>query len=555
MSAFFDYFTAVYDGRIVACQKMKKQAQRLLEAAAKPGKYHYDERIANKHVDFIEKFCRLPSGRIGQPFVLEPFQKARLQATFGFVDDKNLRQYREVNTIEGRKNGKTSEAAAVELDLLLNDEEGAPQVYNVATKHTQAMLGFNACYRMVRQSPELRSVVRKRQSDLYCPFNMGYIMALASNTKSLDGLDVSGATIDELAAIRNRDLYDLIKQAGSAREQPLIYVISTNGFVRESIFDAQYEYSAGVIDGTKEDERFLPFIYELDSPDEWLDESCWIKANPGLGTIKSYDYLKNNVEKAKQDPKFKPTVLVKDFNIPQTASSAWLTAEQANNTAVEWPGFDYCIGGFDAADSVDLNAATCYCARPDDPNIYTRQMYWIPQRVIDDAEKAGDRKERDAVPYSLWVQQGYMRTYPGTKVDKRVFLDWFCELRDNENLYPVYIFYDPWHIDDSLLREFKANFGENSMKPVRQGVISLSEPMKDLGVEFAEHRVIYQNNPVTKWCLYNTMKKQDINGNIQPVKTTDPRNRIDGAVSLIIAHKGFLDVRDQYVNLNEGVHG
>ena len=234
MSAFFDYFTAVYDGRIVACQKMKKQAQRLLEAAAKPGKYHYDERIANKHVDFIEKFCRLPSGRIGQPFVLEPFQKARLQATFGFVDDKNLRQYREVNTIEGRKNGKTSEAAAVELDLLLNDEEGAPQVYNVATKHTQAMLGFNACYRMVRQSPELRSVVRKRQSDLYCPFNMGYIMALASNTKSLDGLDVSGATIDELAAIRNRDLYDLIKQAGSAREQPLIYVISTNGFVRES---------------------------------------------------------------------------------------------------------------------------------------------------------------------------------------------------------------------------------------------------------------------------------------------------------------------------------
>ena len=70
--------------------------------------------------------------------------------------------------------------------------------------------------------------------------------------------------------------------------------------------------------------RFLPFIYELDDREEWDKEECWEKANPGLGPIKSYDYLRQMVQKAKADPTFKPTVLVKDFNLKQTAETAWL---------------------------------------------------------------------------------------------------------------------------------------------------------------------------------------------------------------------------------------
>ena len=142
---------------------------------------------------------------------------------------------------------------------------------------------------------------------------MGYIKALASNSNSLDGLDIHCATIDELAAIKNRDLYDLIKQGMAARAQPLLFTISTNGFVRDGIFDAQYKYAADILEGKAENEHFISFIYELDSITEWDDENCWKKANPGLDTIKSRDYLRQMVQKAKDDPSFKPTVLVKDF--------------------------------------------------------------------------------------------------------------------------------------------------------------------------------------------------------------------------------------------------
>lgn len=532
---------------------MKRVADMLLNQYASPQEFHFDYEIAKKHTDFIEKFCKQPTGRIATPLKLELFQKARMQAVFGFVDDNNLRQFNECLIIEGRKNGKTTETAAIEIDMLVNDGEGSPQIYNIATQREQAMLGFNAAHKMIRQSPLLSKHVKKRATDLYFPINFGFIKALASNTNSLDGLDVHCATIDELAAIKNRDLYDLVKQAMGARQQPLLFTITTNGFVRGSIFDSQYEYATNILEGKADNKRFLPFIYELDSIDEWDQEDCWEKANPGLGTIKSRDYLRQMVQKAKDDPSFKPTVLVKDFNMKQTAESAWLRFEDLNNEEkFDISKFGYCIGGFDAADSVDLNAAVAIFQRPNDPHVYVESMFWIPQAVIDEMDRSGNRRERDNAPYRLWIDQGYMRTCPGNKCDKRIFLDWFAELRDKNNIYTSYIGYDPWHVSDDLIRDFKMEFGKSSMIPVRQGTITLSDPMKNLAADFKAKRIIYQNNPIMKWCLINTEIKTDINGNIQPVKGIDARKRIDGVAALLDAYKVLQDKRDQYVNLNEG---
>lgn len=552
MTEFEKYFTSLVDGKIVACEKMKRVSDILLNRFYSPDEFHFDYDIAKRHTDFIEKFCKQPSGELGGPLKLQLFQKARLQALFGFVDDNNLRQYNECLIIEGRKNGKTTETAAVENDMLVNDGEGSPQIYNIATMLDQAKLGFNACHKMVQQSPLLRKHIKKRASDLYFKHNFGFIKALASNSNSLDGLDVHCAVIDELAAIKNRDIYDLIKQAMGARRQPLLFCITTNGFIREGIFDKQYEYAKNILENKATNKRFLPFIYELDNPNELDKEECWIKANPGLGTIKSLDYLREMVQKAKDDISFKPTVMVKDFNIPQTGESAWLKYEELNNEETFDIKFDYAIGGFDAADTTDLNAAKAICMRPNDEKIYVRQMYWIPQSVIDEQNQKGDRKERDNVPYSLWVEQGYMRTCQGNKCDKRIFLEWFKELRDEEDLYTLFIGYDPWHIDDSLLHEFEMEFGKNVMIPVRQGVITLSQPMKDLAADFQAHKVVYNNNPIDKWCLYNTNTKADINGNIQPIKALDARKRIDGTVALLCAYKVLQDKMNQYINLNKG---
>lgn len=549
MNDFEQYFTAIGNGKIVACEKMKRAADMLMEQYLNPTEFHFDKDVANRHTDFIEQFCKLPTGKLGQPIKLELFQKARLQAVFGFLDDNEIRQFNEVLIVEGRKNGKTTETAAIELDMLVNDKEGSPQIYNVATMLDQAKLGFNAANKMIMQSPLLRKHIKKRAADLYCHLNMGFIKALASNVNSLDGLDTHCGVIDELAAIKNRDIYDLVKQSMGARRQPLLFCITTNGFVREGIFDRQYEYASNILYGKAQNKRFLPFIYELDNINEWDKEECWIKANPGIGTIKSYNYLSQMVQKAKDDDSFKPTVIVKDFNLKQTSESAWLRYEDFENITTFSGSFRYGIGGMDAADSVDLNAAKALCMRRDDPKIYIRQMYWIPQSVLDQQETTGDRKGRDNVPYQLWKEQGILRTVNGNKVDKRVMLDWFCELRDMEDIYILYIGYDPWHIDDSLIREFQSEFGEKSMIPVRQGVITLSQPMKDLKADLQAKQIIYNDHPIDKWCFFNTTVKTDVNGNIQLVKGLDSRNRIDGTAALVDGYKVLQDKMDEIQSL------
>ena len=545
MIEFEDYFGKILDGKIVACEKMKRVSERLIERYLAPDEYHFDHSIAKRHTDFIETFCKLPSGDVGQPLKLELFQKARLQALFGFVDDNDLRQYNECLIIEGRKNGKTTETAAVEIDMLVDDKEGSPQIYNIATMLDQAKLGFNAAVKMVRQSPMLSANIRKRTADLYFDKNFGFIKALASNSNSLDGLDVHCAVIDELAAIKNRDIYDLIKQAMGARRQPLLFCITTNGFVRDGIFDAQYAYASAVLDGTIKDDRFLPFVYELDSVEEWDNPKMWIKANPGLGTIKSKDYLEQMVSKAKSDPSFKPTVMVKDFNMKQNPVTAWLRFEEIVNEEtfdMQKVSNSYAIGGCDLSATTDLTCATLLIRKPNDENIYVLQHYFLPQSKIDFLEQT---KSKEA-PYKLWSEQGWLTINEGAAVDYSNVTKWFVEMVEKYDIRPLWICYDR-ALSGYWVPEMEEYGFE--MEKTAQGPFTWSQPMKEMGAAFHEHKVVYNNNPILRWCLANTASKalnKDGIETIQPVKIQQNR-RIDGMVSLLNAWVGYVKHFDEYV--------
>ena len=545
MTILESYCTKILDGRINGCEKLKIECNRLLDDLHNPGKYHFEERIANHHIEFIERYCKIPSGKIGAPFKLEEFQKAQLQATFGFIDDNGIRKYNEVLIIEGRKNGKSSLLAAILIDMLCNDHEGSPQCVTAATMLDQAKLTFNAALKMVRQSPELSAHIRKRVSDLYYANNMGTIKALANNTNSLDGLDLHCAVIDELSAIKNRDTYDLLKQAMGARLQPLLFTISTNGYVRESIFDSQYMYAANILNGAIKNEKFLPFIYELDKPDEWTDPECYIKANPGLGTIKSVDYLNEMVQKAKDDRSFKATVLCKDFNLPQTESTAWLSYEEFVNeeeVSMEYLSHSYAIAGVDLSSVRDLTCATLLIRKPDNVKVYVLQKYFIPQAKLDDM----DKNQTKEAPYKLWSDQGWLIINEGAQVDYSKVTEWFVEMVEKWDIRPLWV-----HYDRALANYFAAemtNYGFD-MIPTAQGPFTWSQPMKEMGAAFHDHKVVYNNNPILRWCLGNTAQKalnKDGIETIQPVKIQQNR-RIDGMVSLLNAWVGYVKHYDEYM--------
>lgn len=543
------YWNKISSGEIVACRRIKQQYEKLVNDLNEPkSPYVFDISLANKPIEFIETFCMQAQGtNMGKPLKLELFQKAKIQAMFGFVhEETRLRQYREVMSIIGRKNGKTTESSALALYMLVGDGEGSAECYFIATTRQQANLGFEEAYKMVSQSPLLSKYIRKRQSDMVFEPNFSKLQSLASESSTLDGLNSHFVVIDELAAIKDRNVYDVMAQSTSSREQAFVSSISTNGFVRENIYDSQYEYACKVLDGEIENDRFLAFLYELDKREEWKDPESWIKANPGLGTIKQYEELEAFVEKAKVDAAFQPTVLVKDFNLKENSSTAWLTMEKLENTEtfdLDEMGFRYGIGGFDGAETTDLMAATVLCRRRGDEKLYYESMYWLPSRTI------VKRSEEDRIPYDLFERQGLLRASGEFKVDMHDVLKWFVELKEEHDVYISWIGYDPWHVTDALIEEFEGHFGKGSMIPVRQGAVTLSNPMKNMEADLDAKVINYNNNNLTKMCLANTEIKVDTNANIAPVKGRDVRKRIDGTIAMLCAYVVYMDKMNDYLNM------
>lgn len=538
-----EYWDKIQSGEIAACRRLKQQYQKIIDELENPrDPWVFDIQKASQPIEFIQRFCKHSKGKwIGKPVALELFQKAKIQAVYGFVHkDTRLRRCREVFTLVGRKNGKSTEKAATGLYMMIGDGEGGSEVYSLATKKDQARLVFTEAVNMISQSPALNKHIKKRKTDLYFPVTFSKFEPLASDSNSLDGLNVHNGIIDELHAIKDRNLYDVIKQAMSAREQPLLDMITTAGFVRECIFDSIYDYACRVLDGVVEDDRFLAFIYELDDREEWMDFRMWEKANPGLGTIKDYNELAANVERAKNDPDFLPTVLTKDFNIRDTVAGTWLTYDSINNQetfTMDEIRDTYAVGGTDLSSTTDLTCATLLIMKPGSDKKYCLQQYFMPSDLID------QRVREDKIPYDRWAERGLLTLCEGNKVNYSDVTRWYIRMMEENQIHPLWIGYDPW--DSKYWVDEMIQYGF-TMEKVRQGAQTLSQPMKELGADLQAKRINYNNNPILKWCLSNTAVKRDDNDNIRPVKGQNQRQRIDGAVSLLIGYTVLFNHMDDY---------
>lgn len=548
-----EYWNEIESGRVMVCRKIYQWYKYLAMMINSQGEYFYSVKRANHVIEFAENFCRISKGaNAGKVIRLELWEKALLAAVFGFIDINGNRMCREAVLIVGKKNGKSLIASIVGLYLLIGDGEPGPEIYAVATKRDQAKIIWTEAKRMVRKSPVLlrriKPLVAELSSELY---NDGTFKPLASDSDTLDGLNVHGALMDEIHQWKNgRALFDIIADGTSARDQPLVLITSTAGTVREDIYDQKYDEAERVINGLFDengyhDIHFFPFIYELDKRKEWTVEPCWIKANPGLGTIKKLETLRAKVEKAKGNPSSVKNLVCKEFNIRETSTESWLTFEQLDNRSL----FDikklkprYGIGGADLSSNVDLTNGTIIFMVPGDSNIYVLQMYWIPEDLLEKKIK------EDKIPYDKWIEQGWVRTCPGNKIHYRYVKEWFEEVQNESDIYLFKCGYDSWSAS-YFVEDMTNTFGKPVMEPVIQGKKTLSGPMKSLGADLAKKRIIYNNNPVLKWCLANTSVDEDRNGNIQPAKGNLGTRRIDGTAGLLDAYVTLERNLEEYMTL------
>ena len=545
MNYLLEYVSEINKGNIIVGKELKTTLDRLVEDLNNP-RYIFDEKPGQLRIDFIEKFCKHTKSPFnGMPFLLELWEKAMLQVAYGFkMADTKLRRFNEVILLIARKNGKTTFVAGIDLaEFFLSS--GGVDIVCASNTNDQASILFEEINNMREQSKALSKENRSRKNIffIYSPKNKNKIKKLSAQSRNLDGYNIEVGCIDEVHQMSDSKVYDAIKQSQSTKKEPLMFIITTEGNVVGGFLDKKLEYCRKMLKGEIEDERVLPWLYTQDSEKEiYENKSSWQKSNPSLGNVKSVTYLEDVMNKSKNDLSTRLTMLCKDFNIKQLESGTWLSFDDLNNETkfdVDILKDNYAIAGVDLSSTTDLTAAIILVVK--DNKKYVIPHFFMPSDVLD------KRMQEDNVPYDIWVKKGYITLTDGSQNDFSKVTEWFLHIVRDLDIRPLWVGYDPWNSQYWVNEMDEAGF---TMEKVRQGVYSLSEPMKQLEADLKNKDVIYDNNPILKWCLANTQAKVDINGNIQPCKLNSKYKRIDGAVALIIAYSVLNRYKKEYENMN-----
>lgn len=541
MNYLLEYYGKITDGDILVGKELRAVLDKLVSDLSNP-RFVFDEQAGDIRIRFIETFCKHTKSPFnGKPFLLELWEKALLQAAYGFkYADTGLRRFNEVVLLIARKNGKTTFIAGIDLaEFFLS--KGGVDIVCASNTNDQASILFEEINNMREGSKVLASEKRSKKNIfyIYSPKTKNKIKKLSAQSRNKDGYNIEVGCIDEVHEMTDSKVYDAIKQSQSTKKEPLIFIITTEGTVTEGFLDKKLEYSRKLIKGEIEDERLLPWLYTQDSQDEiYLDKRTWQKSNPSLGAIKLESYLEDVMNKAKNDLSTRVTMLCKDFNIKQSDSGSWLTYNDLNNEAkFELSSIknSYSIGAVDLSNTTDL---TCALLLVQKENVkYIHAQFFMPSELLK------QRMAEDSVPYDIWQKAGLLTLTEGSQNDFSLVTKWFMEKVQKENIRPLWVGYDPWNALYWVKEMEETGF---TMEKVRQGIYSLSEPMKQLEADLKNKLVNYNNNPILKWNLANTQAKIDINGNIQPSKLNSKFRRIDGTVALIIAYAVLNRYRIEY---------
>ena len=493
---------------------------------------HYDKAAADYAVGFIECLCHTKGKWAGKAFELIDWQERIVRDLFGVLKENGYRQFNSAYIELGKKNGKSELAAAVALLLCCGDGEQRAEIYGCAADRQQASIVFDVAADMVRMCPALSKRVKILASQkrlIYIPTNSFY-QVLSSEAYSKHGFNIHGVVIDEIHALPDRKLYDvMVRGSGDARMQPLFFQITTAGTDTHSICYEVHSKAKDILEGKKFDATFYPVIYGADADNDWTDPEVWKKANPSLGITIGIDKVENACESARQNPAEENAF--RQLRLSQWVKQAirWMPMEKWD--ACKFPVISetlkgrVCYGGLDLSSTTDITAFVLVFPPEDGDNgkYEVLPYFWIPEDNID------LRVRRDHVPYDVWHQQGFLETTEGNVVHYG-YIEKFIE-KLGETYHIREIAFDRWGAVQMVQNLEGMGF---TVVPFGQGFKDMNPPTKELMKLTLEKRMALGGHPVLRWMMDNIFIKSDPAGNIKPDKEKSTE-KIDGVVATIMA--------------------
>lgn len=526
-----DYIERVLFGEQPACRWVRLACERQRRDLARQGEpgwpWKFDKRAAAKFCYFAERMPHVEGRWKSKTIQLEPWQCFIFTTIFGWVDDAGLRRFRKALVVIPRKNSKTTCAAIVALYLLVADREPGAQVYSAAKTRDQARLAWSVAHKMVQRTPALRDYfgLQAMAHSIVCDREGGFYKPLSRDADSLEGLNVHGALVDELHVHPDREVWDVIDNGITARSQPLIFAISTEGDASAGIFVDQVKYIQAILDGQHEDESYFAIYYGLDVEDDWTNPEVWPKANPNWGVSVSAREMQDKFREAQQLPSAQATFLTKRLNVRVGAGKAyfnmlaWRQVCKDESLSIEQFQGEQCIVTVDLASKSDLTCAMKVFRRGG--HYYVFGDYYLPQSAVEPGMPNHELYRGWRIAERLHVTEGSRTDYEFLERDLLAF---------HEEYRPQRMGGDPNYNAEQFRQHMEA--AGVTFVEIPHSVKQFSEPMKDLAALIVSGRIHHNGDPILDWALGNVTAKTDVKGNVYPRKD-HPDKKIDPAVALI----------------------
>lgn len=523
-----------------------------------------DFEASEKRIKFIENECKhFEAPHAGKPFILEIFQRAFVEAIFAIkIYDEEVgryvRKYQDILFLVGRKNGKTPLIGAICLSEWFCGEMGK-KILCASNDYEQAGLMFDAINSMREESRTLEKVTRKNLKGIYFGNpktkkkkgkfsyqNKGSIRKLSAKSGAKEGRNIGIGAVDEVFEMEDDTLVMPIRQALSTQDEPLYFELTTEGFTQDGYLDKRLIDARKVLNGEKQNERWLIWLYTQDCEEEvWEDETSWQKSNPGIGKIKKWSFLRRMIEEARDSSSTKAFVLAKDFNVKQNNAQAWLSNKVIENELeanIEDFKGKIGIGAADLSETNDLTNARILFYDPKTKSKTTFSKYFIPESKLRDMED-GETKNR----FREWIKDGYIHECEGNEVEQSDVVEWFVMLYKKYKIKTFVTGYDKWQA-----KAFKSGMEDYGFDVEKIGqAFELSSAMDKVEADLKDNLLNYAQNPVDIMCLKNVSAKWKSDGTKRaPVKVQGkPDNWIDGAVTILIAYETLNRYKKDYTDI------
>ena len=537
-AAAWGYAQDVVEGKIPACEYVKKQCEnaldRLTQFKAGDCPYTYDSARGTRPAIFAKLSCRHLKGPLaGAAIEFKPWQLFLVTQVYGWVDEVGNRIVRTVYFEVPRKNGKSTIMSVLGIYHLGFDGEIGAEVYSAAKTRDQARIVFDDAQNMVKASPALGTTLKRQRDSLTRTDMNAKFVPLASDAGSLEGKNPSFAIVDEVHTHRNSEIWDVLAIASGARAQPLQFGITTAGTDRAGVAYRLRDYTIKTIQGQVEDDSFWGMVYTLDEGDEWNSLASFAKANPNYDVSVRPDDMVRLAKQSEESPSAKVNFMTKRLNVWSNAAVAWLSMSQWDACGeLERPPISHWRGkpayiGLDLASVSDVTCvAICFA---EDGIVYPYVTSFLPEDTV--FAKGGHYGRI----YQGWLDDGLLQITPGNVTDLRYIKEYVLTLCGEYNVKEIA--FDPWGAS-----ELSADLLDQGLPMVKmgQGISAMSGPSKALESLVRSKKLAHGNDDVLSWMASNCEAFTDVNENVK-IRKGAPENKIDGIVATIMA-LGRLDI-------------